>query len=259
MFRLTGTDLPTTKKDPVRVVPAFRVWQGASRGMGVLARINTYANYRTPGFDVQQIDIPRPLATGLLFKLMPPFAFKHPGLEGFQILSDAISPLPKTFWVGDGVINIYAPTQTLPSLIAIAWLVGAPLPGRALAVPNAFTPTTVTYQGLIVPFTLSDGQLSLDTSYAIPVGDELEIVGSYAATPQFISYAATFLFSEFDFLDRFDYMGVNYAPAPDATNPQVGQFVWSETLKLATVFSSTVIDTPAVNWDYSSSIGVLSY
>lgn len=99
----------------------------------------------------------------------------------------------------------------------------------------------------------------MGNEYQLGVGDELEIAGTYAVTPQLIYYVATFLFSDFDYLDRFDYMGTNYIPAPDATNPKVGQFIWSENLKLCTVFSHVQFDPPTVNWNYLSVPGQLSF
>lgn len=259
MFRLTGTDLPASRQGTACVAPAFRVWQGSARGMGVLARINTYANYSIPGFDIRQLDIPRPIATGFLFKLLPPFAFKTPHLEGFQLLPEAINPLPKMFWVGDDVINIYAPQQFAPPSLTITLLASVPIPGQAIAIVSGFTVTSVSYQGLSIPFTQMGLALTLQSEYAVAVGDELEVVGTYVTDAQFVCYVASFLFSDLDYVDRFDYMGTNFTPARDATNPQVGEFVWSETLKLCTVFSAMPMEAPALNWDYLSSTGSLSY
>jgi len=260
MFRLTGADLPTSKSSLANTIPpTFRVWQGESRGLGVLARINTYANYDTLGFGVEEVDIPPPIATGYLLKFLLPFTFRSPSLEGFALLSDPTNPLIKTLWLGDGAVNLYSPALAIPALFYVVLLTGAPIPGRTIAIASGLTVKSVEYRGLQLSFTQQEQTLTISTDYAIAVGEELEISGTYTASTEFVAYAATFKFPGIDHIDRFDWMGVSFAPAPDANNPQAGQFIWNEVSKLCTVFSPTFINTPTLAlFNYSKRTSQLS-
>lgn len=257
MLKLTSPNLPTTPVLPFEIAPTLTIFNGAPRHLPPAFRFSKSPEGPIPD-ELQGVGLGYPDYSGYLFKLSPGFTISsiaklYTTSVEFNQVNTPYKTIPVSYWVYQDSVYLYAERAIVPpgTDVEMDAIAQTTLPSPTsntytidLSSWDTFTASSIYTAG--VTFTLATNPLSPQPGEFTQSSGTVVLYGSNAIAPPAFSTAlvtltktfadpipylsvATFDLTEEQvfYVDGADYLGLAFAPTPNAYTPTLNQFFWS--------------------------------
>jgi hypothetical protein len=258
MLKLVSSNLPSVAALPFQLAPALSIWKGTPKPAPPCFIFSKLPPGVIPGQQSTGLDYPD--YSGYLFELTPGFSISSitsvsSGSFTFNSVTSPLKALPVNYWTYNDTVYLYADrslvgtsssvvvnaiaqalipsvasnTWTLngstwntftASLVSVAGINFKPAAAPLSPLPGEFTQSsgviTLYGDGSVSIPPLSTAYVTLSTTFSSPVVPVLS-VASFDLSSLGVSY-----------VDGADYLGVAFAPTPNAYAPDLNQFFWQQ-------------------------------
>lgn len=239
MLQLNNPDLQSQRAEQYSKPGIIRLFQAGDRLAPIL---------KIQLDNAAIVPVPIPFAVGYHYVLELPYSIDNSHPSGYRQALRATDAVLESLWINGTQLHFYTTLKTSLTFL-VDLLISTPPRDSSnnhildfSGIGHTFAPTAAYAEGILFDNTrlTLDGttvSLSTETAERLTVGSliclslEIQFTG---LTPK--DAIASFLIPEIDYLQCFDYLGVNYTGTRKPSNPATNEFTWNTQEKTANVF-----------------------